>query len=88
MAEPSQFMTPKSAAKFLCKNVETIRRYARKGVLKAFKLRPSNEWRFLRSDVEALLVGPCKSPELSDRAQDIEAHVQAARDKHRRRSCL
>ena len=71
--------TVEEAADYLQRSAETIRRMARRGDLAGKKL--GRDWRFRPEDVRAAVVTG-----LSETAQDLMAHVLAARERARLRA--
>jgi len=66
--------TTAEVARYLSRDRETVRRWARSGRLRGLR-DPGGGWRFDPADVRRLVEGP----EPSDRAEAIAARVQAAR---------
>jgi excisionase family DNA binding protein len=65
--EAPELISTKDASRILGVNESTVARYAKAGTLKAYLL-PGGARRFLRSDVEALLVPEHPDPESNERA--------------------
>lgn len=56
MAENDPLLKPKEAARRLSVNIETVRRWMRKGVLRVVLVGPYQRQRVRQSDVEACIV--------------------------------
>lgn len=60
---------------------ETVRRWVRAGRLRPYGRTPTGQMRFAESQVAEVLSVPDSKP--TERAQDLEAHVSAARERAR-----
>jgi len=74
-------------ATYLKVDVETVRRWVRAGKIPAVRL-PGKCRRHLRFDLQAVLAAlgqdATAQPEPTERALDIEAHINASRERTRR----